>query len=65
MAGMKRTTRMVLKRFAIICAWLAVYFVVRENFGWTGVLLLVPVAFAIGYVVPMIARKWAERDAIK
>lgn len=65
MAGMKRTTRIFLKQLAIICASLAVYFLVRENFGWTGVLLLVPIALAIGYAVPVIKRKWTERDAIK
>ncbi|WP_077147913.1 hypothetical protein [Sphingopyxis sp. KK2] len=64
MAGMKRTTRLFLKKFAIICVSLAIYFVVRENFGWTGVLLLVSIGFAIGYLVPVIVRKWVERDAI-
>ncbi|MBL0915070.1 MAG: hypothetical protein IBJ13_06045 [Sphingopyxis sp.] len=64
MAGMKRTTRLFLRQLAIICVSLAIYFVVRENFGWTGVLVLLPVMFVIGYMAPIVARKWAERDAI-
>ena len=65
MPGMRRKTRILLKQVAIICVGLFVTGLVRDRFGWIGVLTLIPVAFAAGYFGTMFVRKWTERNAIK
>jgi hypothetical protein len=65
MAGMQRKTRIFLKQVAIICIGLMLTRLIRDHFGWTGVLVFLPIAFAIGFYWPMAWRKWEERGAIK
>lgn len=65
MAGMQRKTRIFLKRLAVICVGMLLTHLIRDQFGWTGVLLFLPVAFVAGLSWPIAYRKWEERGAIK
>jgi hypothetical protein len=65
MAGMRRDTRAFLRQVAIICVGLLLTDLVKDRFGWTGVLILLPIAFAAGFLWPVVWRKWEERGAIK
>ena len=65
MAGMKRTTRKLLKDIAVSLVGLLGTFLVLHRFGWLGVLALYPLCLVIFILWLAIRKTWRERGAIK